>query len=133
MLLTKTNTEIDLKQLKATSKQAWLVTFSGTGVNLTLGIIYSWSIIAAYLRDTQGWSAMDSQLPYMITCSVFALLMVPAGRLQDSMGPKAGLIGGLVRDWTGSYNTAFLIASALCAAGVILSLLIKEPEKRALS
>ncbi len=44
-------------------------------------------------------------------------------------GVFGGLIGGLVRDWTGSYNTAFLIASALCAAGVILSLLIKEPEK----
>ena len=89
--MTEVNAENVPGEVKTDGRQAWLVTFSGTGVTLTLGILYSWSIIAAYLRESQGWSAMDSQLPYMITCSFFALLMVPAGRIQDSMGPIVAL------------------------------------------
>ena len=108
--MTKETTEKDSVQTKANSKQAWLVTFSGTGVNLTLGIIYSWSIIAAYLRDTQGWSAMDSQLPYMITCSIFALLMVPAGRIQDTLGPKVALIASAFFAGVGLIGSGFFIS-----------------------
>lgn len=108
--MTKSTTENDSAQAKTNSKQAWLVTFSGTGVNLTLGIIYSWSIIAAYLRDIQGWSAMDSQLPYMITCSIFALLMVPAGRIQDSLGPKVALIASAIFAGVGLIGSGFFIS-----------------------
>lgn len=108
--MTKETTEKNSGQAKANSKQAWLVTFSGTGVNLTLGIIYSWSIIAAYLRDVQGWSAMDSQLPYMITCSMFAILMVPAGRVQDSLGPKVALVASAFFAGIGLIGSGFFIS-----------------------
>ncbi|MBX3727903.1 MAG: OFA family MFS transporter [Candidatus Sumerlaeia bacterium] len=78
----------------------WRVALAGTGVNLALGILYSWSVIAGFLRRDLGWSAMHSQLPYMIACGVFALLMVPGGRLQDRIGPRkvvaaAAVLAGL--------------------------------------
>lgn len=80
--------------------KGWRVTFAGTGVNLALGILYSWSIIAGFLRSNMGWSAFNTQLPYMIACGVFALIMVPGGRIQDQVGPKkvimaAALLAGL--------------------------------------
>lgn len=45
-------------------------------------------------------------------------------------GVFGGLIGGMVRDITGSYTTAFLVASALCFISIGLAMLIKTPEKR---
>ena len=36
-------------------------------------------------------------LPYSIACLVFCLIMVPAGRMQDRMGPRiVGTIGGIL-------------------------------------
>jgi hypothetical protein len=43
-------------------KKAWLVVYSGLGVNLTLGVLYSWSIISAALMDNYGWSATQTQI-----------------------------------------------------------------------
>ena len=85
--------------------------FSGTGVNLALGILYSWSIIAAFLRQEQGWSALDAQLPYMIACGVFAILMVPGGRMQDSIGPKKVIMAA-----------AFFAGLGLIGSGLMISL-----------
>ena len=67
--------------------KGWLVTFAGFGTNLALGVLYSWSVFADGLR-ANGWSATHTQIPYMVACAVFALLMVPAGSLQDKRGPK---------------------------------------------
>ena len=61
------------------------------GINLALGVLYSWSVFASSLRAS-GWTATQTQLPYMIACAVFALLMVPGGRLQDKYGPKPVLL-----------------------------------------
>lgn len=77
----------------------WRVTLAGTGVNLALGILYSWSIFAGFLKE-QGWTAMQTQIPMMVACGVFALLMVPGGRMQDKVGPRrlitlAGVLAGI--------------------------------------
>lgn len=108
--MTKATHEKSLEQSTANGKQAWLVTFSGTGVNLALGILYSWSIIAAYLRESHGWTAMDSQLPYMIACGIFALLMVPGGRIQDNVGPRAVIIAAAVFAGAGLVGSGLFIS-----------------------
>lgn len=82
------------------NRKGWLVTFSATGVNIALGTLYSWSIIASYLRENHGWSAIETQIPYMIACGVFALLMIPGGRIQDKIGPRfvimaSGIFAGI--------------------------------------
>ena len=73
------------------NRRGWAVAFSGLGVNLALGVLYSWGVFASALRES-GWSATQSQIPYMIACAVFALLMVPGGRIQDRLGPKLVLL-----------------------------------------
>ncbi len=72
-------------------QRAWAVVFAGLGVNLTLGFLYAWGVIAATLARDFGWSATQTQIPYMLASLIFALSMVPAGRLQDRKGPRTAL------------------------------------------
>src|SRR3954471_13204184 len=92
--------------------RAWVVTFAGTAVNLCLGILYAWSVWKAHLiagpgrpagspmsGADEGWTYLtDAQATwaYAICGFVFALFMIPGGRIQDRYGPKIGAtVGGL--------------------------------------
>ncbi len=86
-----------MNQLPPNPAKAWTVTFAGTGINLALGVLYTWSVFAKALVDQMGWTKTESALPYTLACLVFALCMVPAGRMVDKMGPRAvATIGGLL-------------------------------------
>lgn len=76
--------------------KGWIVTLAGLGVNLALGVLYAWGIMSAALIDQLHWSATQTQLPYMVACAVFALSMVPGGRLQDKLGPRPILMAAAV-------------------------------------
>ena len=76
------------------NRRAWLVTLAALGANLGIGVLYSWSIIARYLQEDLGWSSIESQIPYMIACGMFALMMVPGGRAQDKLGPRMVITAG---------------------------------------
>ncbi len=74
---------------QAIGEHGWRVTFAGMGINLALGILYTWSVIAGGVPDSWGWSQSDKSLPYSVCCLVFCLFMVPAGKLQDKFGPRS--------------------------------------------
>jgi len=77
--------------------KGWIVALAGTGINLALGILYAWSVIKGGIPDSWGWSNADKALPYSVACIVFSLAMVPAGRLQDVIGPRwVATIGGIM-------------------------------------
>ncbi|MHB8841523.1 MAG: L-lactate MFS transporter [Candidatus Aquicultor sp.] len=85
------------------SSKGWTVMLSGTAINLALGVLYSWSVIAKAIKAPVaehgwGWTATQTQLPYAVACGVFAIIMVFAGRAQDKIGPRvvASLGGALV-------------------------------------
>lgn len=92
--------------------RAWVVTFAGTAVNLCLGILYAWSVWKKELTGSsthppgspmaglnEGWTYLtDAQATwaYALCGFIFALVMIPGGRLQDRCGPKVGAtLGGL--------------------------------------
>jgi OFA family oxalate/formate antiporter-like MFS transporter len=84
------------------STRGWIVAFAGLGINLALGVLYSWSVIAKVLSKAVaeggwGWSAGQASLPYAVCVGVFAVSMVFAGRAQDRFGPRlvASVGGGL--------------------------------------
>lgn len=109
--------------------RAWVVTFAGTAVNLCLGILYAWSVWKAQLIArspnvpgtpmtglNEGWvylSKAEATWAYAICGFVFALVMIPGGRLQDKHGPKLGatlgglflaggcIVAGLMKSYTG--------------------------------
>ncbi len=86
-----TTTEDDFKNY------GWRVTFAGMGINLALGILYTWSVISKGIPDDWNWTETDKSLPYMFACLIFALVMVPAGRWQDKFGPRiVATIGGVL-------------------------------------
>ncbi|MCX5913131.1 MAG: OFA family MFS transporter [Deltaproteobacteria bacterium] len=88
------------------SSHAWIVTFAGTGINLALGVLYAWSVISKQITKEWGWNETQAALPYSIAIALFAFMMVPAGRLQDKMGPRlTASLGGIF------CGVGFLIAS----------------------
>jgi OFA family oxalate/formate antiporter-like MFS transporter len=113
----KTGSSTPIKNL------GWIVTFAGIGINLALGILYSWSVISGGFPDT--WSKFDKSLPYSIACLVFCIVMVPAGRMQDKIGPRitaaiGGVSVGAGMILAGSMNSlaGYIIGfGVLCGAG----------------
>ncbi len=84
----------------------WRVTFAAMGINLALGILYTWSVISKRIPEEWGWNEDDKSLPYMLACLVFAIVMVPAGRMQDKIGPRlVATIGGIL------VGVGFIVAS----------------------
>jgi OFA family oxalate/formate antiporter-like MFS transporter len=92
--------------------KGWTVTFAGMGINLALGVLYAWSVIKKAIPAEWGWDDADKALPYSIACITFALVMVPAGRIQDKIGPRWVAAAGGVMTGLGciiaSYSTSVL-------------------------
>ena len=87
--------ESGLDTVRAPANRGWRVTFAGLGINLALGILYTWSVISKGVPDDWGWSQADKSWPYAVACLVFCLVMVPAGQMQDRLGPRlVATIGG---------------------------------------
>jgi OFA family oxalate/formate antiporter-like MFS transporter len=79
------------------ANRGWLVTFSGTGINLALGILYTWSMFKGAIEKEFGWKGSQLNDPYALCCLVFAFAMILAGRCQDKFGPRlTASIGGLL-------------------------------------
>lgn len=77
--------------------RGWTVTFAGLGINLALGVLYSWSVISKNIPPEWGWSEAQRAWPYAVACLVFAFVMVPAGRMQDRIGPRlVASLGGVL-------------------------------------
>jgi len=104
----------------------WRNTFAGMGINLALGILYTWSVISKGIPDEWGWTETEKSLPYMFSCLIFALVMVPAGRMQDKLSPRlVATIGGvlvgigfIVAAQTTSYVGYLLGFGILAGAGI---------------
>ena len=89
----------------SSENKGWIVTFSGTGINLALGILYTWSIFKEAIKKsieakTPGgfdWPLASLNDPYAVCCLVFAFAMILAGKCQDKFGPRlTALIGGVL-------------------------------------
>jgi MFS transporter, OFA family, oxalate/formate antiporter len=73
------------------------VTSAAIGINLALGILYTWSVIKTGIPKEWHLSDFEKTLPYSTAVLVFSLMMVPAGRLQDRFGPRVvATVGGLL-------------------------------------
>lgn len=86
---------IDTRESQAI--QGWRVTLAAFGINLALGVLYTWSVISKGVPEQWGWQEADKSLPYAVACLVFSLVMVPAGRMQDKYGPRlVATLGGVL-------------------------------------
>jgi len=103
--------------------RGWIVAFSGLGLNLALGVLYTWSVFAKQMTEAvelggMGLTKTEASLPYMLAIGVFALMMVPAGRLQDRLGPRVAATAGAVLTGAG------LIVSSFAGPGNLLPVMV---------
>jgi len=89
---------------KQMPNKGWTVARAGLGINLTLGILYSYSIfkeaISVSIKAHDGrftWDLANLNDPYAVCCLVDAFAVFFAGRLQDKLGPRfTATIGGIL-------------------------------------
>ena len=79
------------------AQRGWIVTCAGLGINLALGVLYTWSLFKGAIEKEFGWQGSQLNDPYALCCLVFAFAMILAGRCQDKFGPRlTASIGGLL-------------------------------------
>ena len=110
------------------NRRGWIVTFAGMGLNLALGILYAWSVFSKQIVEAVdkggfGWTKTEATLPYTIAIATFALMMVPAGRLQDKLGPRVVASAGGVLTGLGLIVASLASATAVWPAVVGFGLL----------
>ena len=94
-------------------KRAKIVLIAGILFNLSIGMLYTWSIIRQLLMASVdaggwGWTSAQAGLPFSVAIVVFALGLLIGGRIQDSVGPRwIVTIGG------------FLVGTGMVIAGLV--------------
>ena len=99
----------------------WTVTLAGMGINLALGVLYSWSVLKKAIPVEWGWDDADKALPYSVACMIFALTMIPEGFI-NSCGTATELGQGtrsfsesVFASWSRNFSFfTFCSASAIC-------------------
>ena len=73
----------------------WTVILGALIVQIILGTVYAFSVFVRPLEVEFGWSRATTQWAFSIALAAFAVTMIPAGRLQDRLGPRrVAMIGG---------------------------------------
>jgi len=110
------------------NRKGWIVTLAGVGLNLALGILYAWSVFSKQItepveRGGFGWSRTQATLPYTLAIACFAFMMIPAGRLQDKVGPRRiATLGGALTGlglFVASFATAEVAWPAMVGFGLL--------------
>jgi MFS transporter, OFA family, oxalate/formate antiporter len=93
------------------NRSRWTVVAGALIVQAVLGTVYAFSVFVKPLESEFGWSRTTTQWAFSFALLTFALSMIPAGRLQDKIGPrKVATIGG------GLLGLSFLLGSVLVSA-----------------
>ena len=90
--------------MEKTKNRGWTVTMAGLGINLALGILYTWSIFKQEIKESImagdgrfNWDVASLNDPFAVCCLMFTLAMLAAGRLQDKVNPRlTAIFGGLL-------------------------------------
>ncbi|MXR36007.1 L-lactate MFS transporter [Craterilacuibacter sinensis] len=84
------------------------VLVAGTCINLTIGVLYAWSVIKKGLVADWGWSNTEASMPYNVAIVVWAIALLAAGVMQDRIGPKKVITLGVVLVGLGMILSSFV-------------------------
>ena len=88
----------------------WFVIVGALIVQIILGTVYAFSVFVKPLETEFGWSRATTQWAFSFALATFAITMIPAGRLQDRIGPrKVATMGGVL------LGLSFLLGAFLVA------------------
>ena len=89
----------------------WTVVVGALIVQVILGTVYAFSVFVKPLEMEFYWSRTTTQWAFSFALLTFALTMIPAGRLQDRIGPRrVASLGGLL------LGLSFILAAFLVNA-----------------
>lgn len=89
------------------------VVLGGFLIALMGGLSYSWGVFVEPMQESYGWSKSDATLPLSIFMAVFALMMIPGGKLQERIGLRRQIrLGALL----------FLLANFLSSLVVFITI-----------
>ena len=86
----------------------WIIPFAGFLLALMGGLSYAWGVFIIPMEKAFGWSTAEATLPFTVFMIVFALVMVPAGWLQDKIGPRKVAASGAILFFV-SYSLSALV------------------------
>ncbi|MCS7131987.1 MAG: OFA family MFS transporter [Hadesarchaea archaeon] len=69
-------------------RRRWPVLVGGFLLSLTGGLSYAWGSFVEPLKRDWGWTTGQATLPFTVLIIVFAMAMIPAGLIQDRIGPR---------------------------------------------
>jgi len=90
------------------NKNRWTIVLGALIVQIILGTVYAFSVFVKPLETAFEWNRATTQWAFSFALAFFAITMIPAGRLQDRIGPrKVASIGGIL------LGLSFLLGSAI--------------------
>ncbi|MBP2628058.1 MAG: major facilitator family transporter [Firmicutes bacterium] len=95
------------KNNNRSSLRPWIVLAAATGVNVSMGLNYSWSIIQKSLITDWKWTNLEAALPYTVYAVMITLAMIIGGRLQAKAGPRLSINLGAILMGTGLISCSF--------------------------
>jgi OFA family oxalate/formate antiporter-like MFS transporter len=96
--------------LEVNGRKRWTVLAGALIVQIILGTVYAFSVFVKPLEMEFGWDRTTTQWAFSFALISFAVVMIPAGRLQDRIGPrKVATIGGILLGFS------FLLGALLVA------------------
>ena len=89
----------------------WTIVAGALIVQIILGTVYAFSVFVKPLQMEFGWDRTTTQWAFSFALVTFAITMIPAGRLQDRLGPRyVASIGGIL------LGLSFLLGAFLVSA-----------------
>jgi OFA family oxalate/formate antiporter-like MFS transporter len=86
----------------------WSIPFAGFLLALMGGFSYAWGVFIQPMEEKFGWTTTEATLPFTVFVMIFAIFMIPAGRIQDKIGPRRVSAIGAVLFFV-SYGLAALV------------------------
>ena len=60
----------------------WIIVVAAIVIQMCLGAVYAFSVLSPPMKKQFGWSDVETNLAFTIALLVFALSMIPAGKLK---------------------------------------------------
>lgn len=95
-MVEKYNANPRLENIQPTVNKRWVILLGGFLLSLMGGMSYAWGSFVVPLNEKWGWTTAQANLPFTVMIIVFAVTMIPAGWVQDRIGPRKVAIIGAV-------------------------------------
>lgn len=83
------------------------VLVAGTCINLSIGVLYAWSVFKKAMVANWGWTNSQANAAYTTAIVIWAVALLIAGILQDRIGPKRVIQVGVTLVGAGLIASSF--------------------------